>query len=530
MAGTDQLRATAQTAMTRSLLSAASILPLFSIAQSGLDPDHVFSMLPTIWATHAPYCLAIDPQDRLVIFGKKAANIPSDSRVFFMRSLPNAQADSSFDGEGFIEHNVCNWFETTIDVECLPDGRIMAMGAEDYNDYDNDGIYVQRLNLDGALDTTFWGNGKFIFQWNGEYTLPRAMAVQPDGGTVIAGLNNDYDSFLIRLEPAGAFDTTFGVNGGAAIGIPDQWNDDPADVCALPDGSLIVTGWWRPYLNANRGLYVQRVLPNGTRDLDYGDGGCTLLHDTTMESLPANIAAASDGSVYVASYRFSSEPNIDQLIVQHFLPDGTYDTAFGSNGVTVIPVPGNYLNQYPAGLAVLPNDLVVVTPTTDKAGLICLLPNGQFAQGFGDNGILLDPDFIFEQYRNTDLRADSDGNVWVLTSRNNNDYLRTVAYKVIMDLSVGTVDAGSTDASPMLLGTIVTGTSVELTWRMEGSARLNIDLLATDGRMIGKVWSGEAAAGDQRRTLQLPDGLAPGTYLLRFATGNTVSSVRFIKH
>ena len=514
--------------MHRNWFLGVSLLPVLSAAQTGLDPDHVFSFLPTIYAQHTPHCLTLDPEGRLVIFGERESDIPYDSRVFYIRGLPNAEPDNSFDGEGFVEHNVCTWFETTLEVACLPDGRIMGMGMEDYNGYDNDGVYVQRLNLDGTLDTSFWGNGKFIFQWNGEYTKPRAMAVQPDGGTVIAGLNNDHDGFLVRLDPTGAFDTDFGINGGVPIGVGDHF-DEPADVCALPDGSLIVTGWWQPYLNANEGVYVLRVLPDGTVDQTYGDGGYTALHDTVMSWLPANIAAASDGSVYVASIRFSTDPDIYQLVVQHFLPDGTHDTAFGTNGVTVIPVPGNYVNQYPAGLAVLPNDLVVVTPNTDKAGLICLLPNGQFAQGFGNNGILLDPDFILDQTRNQDLAADSDGNVWVLAGRINNGYLRTIAYKVIMDLTIGTIDAVPVSSTPMLLGSIITDNNVELSWHMTRPSRLSIDLLTTDGRALGRVWSGEAAAGDHRRVLPLPGDLVPGAYLLRFTTGVNTSTVRFVK-
>jgi uncharacterized delta-60 repeat protein len=505
-------------------------LPLFATAQVGLSPDHLFTFLPTIWSDHTPHSLTMDPQGRLVIFGEKEASVPANSRVFFLRALPEAEPDSTFDEEGFTEHNVCTSYETAIDVGCLPDGRIMALGLEDYPNFFNDGIYLLRLNVDGSIDSTFWEDGKFIFQWNGEYTQPRAMVIQPDGGTVIAGMNNDGDSFLVRLDPSGAFDTAFGVNGGVALGIGDQWSDDAADVCALPDGSLLLTGWYRPTLNANRNLYIQRVLPTGVLDPDYGDGGRTLLPDAAMVTLPANIAAASDGSAYVASYRFSSVQDVHQLIVQHFLPDGTYDTAFGTNGVVVVPVVGNYLNQQPAGLAVLPNDLVVVTPRIDQAGVVCLLPNGQFAPGFGNNGILLDPDFVPYQFRNLDLVADGDGNVWVLTSSNFSTNVYTIAYKVIMDLTVGTVDAHVGEAAPMLLGTVVTGAEVELQWRMQASARLGIDLFASDGRRIAPVWSGEAAAGEHRRTLPLPDGLAPGTYLLRFATANAVTSVRFVKH
>ena len=510
----------------RLLASTLLAIPALAFPQSGLSPDHVFEMLVNQWTPYAGYCIAVDAQNRPVCFGEIQEQIPIYRRLFYTRCLPSAVADPTFDDDGLVEHNICTHTEKAIDLACAPDGKIIGMGQEDYPDYDLDGIYVHRLFPDGSPDTTFWDNGKFIFQWNGEYTQARAMALQPDGGIVVAGLNNDYDSFLIRLDPNGQFDTDFGTGGGAAIGIGDQLFDDPADVVAMPDGSLIVCGWWRPEPNAPNGLYVTRVLPDGTVDPDYGDGGSTLLNDPVLNWIPGYIDNASDGSVYVASYLFSTSPDIDQLIVQHFLVDGSYDQSFGDNGIRVIPMPGNYTNQQPVALVVLPNDLVAVCPKIDQAGLALLLPNGQFAMGFGTNGILLDPDHIVDQLDNRDMAADLDGNLWILTG--NADDL--VAYKVIMDLSVGTIDAGTADASPMLLGTIVTGTSVELTWRMEATTRMNIDLLATDAHMIGPLWGGEAATGDNRRTLQLPAGLAPGTYLLRFATGKTASTVRFIKH
>jgi len=515
----------------RAPLLLVGLLPCIVLGQPGPSAAHVFNMDPSQFAAHYAKRLTLDAAGNVVIFGEKDAGIPYDSRIFYMRALPTATADSSFDGEGFVEHNICTQWETAVDVLGLPDGKLMGLGLEDYPDYDDDGIYVQRLNVDGSPDTSFWANGKFIFQLNGSPTFPRAFAMQPDGGVVILGqaFGSDYEAFMIRLAPNGDFDTAFGVNGGAYIGMVNGEFDDPADLCVLPDGSLMVVGAWRPTPNAYKGLYVQHVLADGSLDPAYGNGGITQLHDPTKFQEASRIKAASDGSVYVLSDRISMPGSVHQVVVQHFLPDGTYDTGFGTNGIAAIPIPGLPSNMRPAGLAVLPNDLVAVNGKVDQAGLVLLLPNGQPAVGFGTNGVLYDPDFIYDQYPNLDIARDAEGNVWVLTHRIMGTGYFNTAYKVIIDLSVGTLDAPTGSAEPLLLGTVITDDRIELSWNMNASGPLSVDLLGTDGRVLRALWSGTLNAGAHRQEWSLPEGLVQGAYLLRFTTQRGATAVRFLK-
>lgn len=102
-------------------------------------------------------------------------------------------------------------------------------------------------------------------------------------------------------------------------------------------------------------------------------------------------------------------------------------------------------------------------------------------------------------------------------------------YKVIIDLSVGTLDAPQTAQAPMLLGTVVTEDRVELAWRMQQAGPLKVDLLSSDGRMLRTLWSAPLAAGEHRQPFALPAGLTSGAYLLRFTTQQGVATVRFLK-
>lgn len=76
-------------------------------AQTGLSPAHVFNINPGIVTSHDAKRITVDPAGNVVIFGVKVAGIPYDSRVIYLRALPNATPDSTFDGDGWVEHNIC---------------------------------------------------------------------------------------------------------------------------------------------------------------------------------------------------------------------------------------------------------------------------------------------------------------------------------------------------------------------------------------------------------------------------------------
>ena len=76
---------------------------------------------------------------------------------------------------------------------------------------------IVRLLADGAVDTTFATQGKFLLDINKQNASVRALTQLPDGSLIPAGYTRDANGVvspvLFKLTPAGALDESFGVKG-----------------------------------------------------------------------------------------------------------------------------------------------------------------------------------------------------------------------------------------------------------------------------------------------------------------------------
>jgi uncharacterized delta-60 repeat protein len=103
----------------------------------------------------------------------------------------------------------------------LPNGKIIAAGLG----FDGTTILdfaVVRYNSDGSLDTTFGNGGKMTANFSGNISQADAVALQPDGKIVLAGLVvNDqfiFDFALARFDGDGpSFDTCIQDDGSGNI-------------------------------------------------------------------------------------------------------------------------------------------------------------------------------------------------------------------------------------------------------------------------------------------------------------------------
>jgi uncharacterized delta-60 repeat protein len=122
-------------------------------------------------------------------------------------------------------------------VALQSDGKIIVAGSSGGN------FAVIRLQPNGVLDTTFGTEGKSIVDFGGADEPGRAVALQPDGKIVVAGstnANGTYDFSVARLQPNGLLDTTFGTGGKSIV---DFGGNDVGFAIALqPDGRIVVAG------------------------------------------------------------------------------------------------------------------------------------------------------------------------------------------------------------------------------------------------------------------------------------------------
>jgi uncharacterized delta-60 repeat protein len=158
-------------------------------------------------------------------------------------------------------------------------------------------------------------------------------------------------SYTIDVTPAVSFsrtktspspvllDPTFGTGGIQlkSLGSPDN---EAIAVFAQPDGKLLVVGLTQNLPNGGYSLTLSRYEVNGSLDPTYGSGG-TVITDLTSPNyfypLPHNqFVCQPDGSLVILWMTKDANGNVLSTQVTRYLPDGSLDTGFGTNGVVAV--------------------------------------------------------------------------------------------------------------------------------------------------------------------------------------------------
>lgn len=209
---------------------------------------------------------------------------------------------------------------------------------------------VVRFNPDGSLDSSFGNSGKVAVQLGSTAypgSIANALAILPDGKIVVGGYANDSagngDLLLVRLNPDGSFDSSFGTGGVVLAplgGGPNgsQWAE--ADHLALqPDGKIVASGY--DYNSGSPQSVLIRLNPDGTVDSSFANGGTlvTQLGDgcSSCGTPPLGndaLAVQADGKILGAGTADDPASSDASLIIR-LNGDGGFDHTFGSGGKVV---------------------------------------------------------------------------------------------------------------------------------------------------------------------------------------------------
>jgi uncharacterized delta-60 repeat protein len=237
----------------------------------------------------------------------------------------------------------------------------------------------------GARDPSFDGSG-LVNVWGLSsgfvYPVARAAVVQPDGKIIVAGqidnpATSQYEFAVVRLNPDGSYDGTFGDGGMVTFAIPgvgEQWAEA---VQLLPDGSIIVAG------QTVAGVGVLKLTPSGEPDASFGSGGALIAPG------PAgfNRLAISEGDVVLldGANAFASGSLV------RLTATGALDTAFGGTGIVPVDFP---TSGSTSGLIAGPGGTVVVGGYDDpnehgfNFALARYTASGVLDTAFGKGGIV----------------------------------------------------------------------------------------------------------------------------------------------
>jgi uncharacterized delta-60 repeat protein len=227
---------------------------------------------------------------------------------------------------------------------------------------------VARYNTDGSLDGTFGTGGKQSIV----SSRVSGFVVQTDGKLVFAGTrdtavvpSNNTVWYVNRLNPDGSIDTSFGQGGAVAVDL-DGGTGGPYSLALQPDGRIVVFGF------AGHDQILARLNPDGSLDGSFGVGGRLFVDTAGSRTLilndahiAGNLALQADGSILVAGPgSFTSNPYAPvNSVLLRYRPNGSLDTRFGMAGQAAVPLTASR----GGGLAVQADGRIVVAGTTGPA-------------------------------------------------------------------------------------------------------------------------------------------------------------------
>jgi uncharacterized delta-60 repeat protein len=269
--------------------------------------------------------VAVQQDGKVVVAGTVENGL---QRLFAVaRYLPGGAPDPSFDGDGKV---VGSFFGSAKAISLQPDGKIVVAGSG-YRSVGNPDIAILRYNADGTPDSTFGTGGTVYTDVSGREDLTAALLVLPGGKLLVVGTTTtnttNHDFAVVRYNPDGSPDSTFG-DGGI---VTHPFTDVATSAVLQPDGKIVVSGGLPP---GGEALSVFRLLPDGSLDPGFGDGGVSGMAFPGFDEIAFTVAVQSDGKVVAAGTAHG--PAVYDFAVARLNPDGRPDQTFGPSGTGVM--------------------------------------------------------------------------------------------------------------------------------------------------------------------------------------------------
>jgi uncharacterized delta-60 repeat protein len=373
-------------------------------------------------------CAGVRPTGELVFAGVSGSFSSFDMTVGQL--LPDGSLDESFGSMGVTLVGGETGSSFAYDLEILPDGKTLVCGAVSLTAA-NTALAVWRLLPDGSLDASFADNGQLVVDADEGEDYARQILVGDAGQITVVGASQQpgmtfYRVAMIRFDDSGTLDSGF-ANGGLQV-YPESTttNYDMRAATLAPDGTMYLAGYTTVssateavvarfdsdgnadmafgvggfFSSGEEGRYFDVAYQNGrvlaVGDANNGYDGVVRAHSATGE---LDVTFGNEGEVLVnpggANVLLAIEVQADGklllggsastgFLMRDFLMarlnvDGTFDTDWGTDGITV----------------------TVVGPGFEDVNDIVIQPDGKVvAAGFAQ---FTNNEFVFARYAAGDL-------------------------------------------------------------------------------------------------------------------------------
>lgn len=332
----------------------------------------------------------IDPNDRLIFTGAARPSAGGDYDFFAVRVTQTGNFDDSFGTNGVALIDWAGQTESFSGFVIQADSKIVLSGSTQAPE--GSLAVVARLDSEGSLDDSFGTDGRLTGVASG---MP---AVNAEGklnlltsGNIRSGGPGGRELILHQLNSDGTTNTSFGDSGQVVAGFFHHISleNNLNRVFRLNDGRVLAVGTssetsYFPYPT------LVRYLSDGSLDSSFGEGGkCNV---TELENfVVADAAVSDDGSIVLVGTRQGATYT---FAVARLLPDGSVDLAFGNGGLRLFDL--TPYREFGRSVELLPDGRILLAGSTtgsdgliEDIALVRLMADGQLDSGFGTDGIAL---------------------------------------------------------------------------------------------------------------------------------------------
>lgn len=349
--------------------------------------------------------VAVQADGRIVAAGFAHTNNSIISDFALTRYDASGALDPTFGTGGRVRTDFGGRFDEALAVAVQPDGRVVVAGSS--SDANGSDMAVARYNSDGLLDTSFDGDGMALVDFGSEASA-RAVALQPDGGIVLAGGVSQpvgggccvADFALVRLTSVGALDSSFDGDGRVVTDFlagADNGHDVAQAVRVQADGRIVAAGAGVAGV-VSVDFAVARYLADGSLDPAFSDDGLVTTDFVGYFDEIRDLAVDTSGRLVAGGQSCEFPGNADEVCdfgLARYTSNGTLDRRFGRKGRVRTDL-GADLSEGIRGVVVQADGRIVAAgdtsgPGASDVGLTRYRSDGRLDRGFGVNGVVITP-------------------------------------------------------------------------------------------------------------------------------------------
>jgi uncharacterized delta-60 repeat protein len=129
--------------------------------------------------------------------------VPDDAVVAAAVPATPGDLDTTFSGDGKVTTDFGGFSDTAHALAIQPDGKLVVAGIAGASSFD---FALARYLPNGSLDPTFSGDGKVTTVFSGGFDAAQALAIQPNNGRlVVAGFADGFGNGAFALARYHAF-------------------------------------------------------------------------------------------------------------------------------------------------------------------------------------------------------------------------------------------------------------------------------------------------------------------------------------